>query len=116
MSEAERERAALPEELARALHAERVETNTQSADCWACEASRSAVFADLLSELRKAQSVASHANAMLARAVPDEEALLEMWRDHWRNQLEFRRRRGELGRSAAGLPAYRPTLPPVGPR
>lgn len=71
-----------------ALHAERTASNTLHVDCWACEAANSAAVADALTELRRARAAASHALAVLDRAVPDEGARLELWREHWRDQIQ----------------------------
>lgn len=78
------------EALRTALHAERTENNTLHADCWACEAERSKTISDLLEALRKAQAASAHSNAVLERAVPDQAVRLELWRAHWRDQIESR--------------------------
>ena len=51
--------------LAVALHAERTEANSLHVDCWACEAARSKAIADLLTELRRAQSALGATEAVL---------------------------------------------------
>lgn len=76
------------ESLAKAMHDERAEKGTHKIDCWACEASQSQAVADLLARLREAEVAASHMHAVLVRAVPDEDALAAIWRDHWRDQLD----------------------------
>ena len=96
--------------LAVALHAERTEANSLHVDCWACEAARSKAIADLLTELRRAQSALGATEAVLARAVPEEDTLLDLWREFWRERL------ADMPRAASsGRPVTDVSLPPGRP-
>lgn len=79
------------EALSKALHDERVAASTQQIDCWACEAAKSPAVRSLMKALRKARVHAEHVEAILDRAVPDDEEQMELWRAHWHEQILRRR-------------------------
>lgn len=85
------DRSAFTEALAEKLHAERTESGTLDVDCWACEAAKSKAIARIVNDLRNAQGAAHHANAALERAIPDEDARMELWRGYWRDQIAARK-------------------------
>ena len=89
------------EMLTEALHHERTEGGTQNVDCWACEAAKSPAINSLLKARNAAEARADHAEMVLARAVPDEEAQMELWRAHWRAQIAARRAEGSAGEACA---------------
>lgn len=77
--------------LAKVLHEERTSSGSLKVDCWACEAARSPTVLGLIKSLRAAEARADHTQAVLDRAVPDDEAQKELWRTHWRHQIAARR-------------------------